>query len=139
MASQVKLTDGRYADLMILADSAGTLAGAPNATAANGIVPVVTAAVASSKVLKATPGNFYGCNAVAGASALYIMLIDATAAPADGAVTPIKCWTVAANASLEIGYATPIVCAVGITLVASTTGPFTKTASATAFLSGEAV
>lgn len=118
---------------------AAAVVAAPVTAAAAAITPVVTSAVASSLVLKASAGNFYGANVTAGASAGYVMLFNAAAAPADGAVTPIKTWALAANATLDVRYNVPIRCGTGITLVFSTTGPFTQTLSATAFISGEAV
>lgn len=111
------------------------------ATASFGIVPTATAAVASSQVLKASAGNLYGLNVVAGASAGFIMLFDATTAPADGAVTPKWVMPLAANAAYAgspSGNDIGMNFAVGIVAVFSTTGPFTKTASATAFISGMA-
>lgn len=111
----------------------------PSSSATVAIVPAATAAVASNLVAKASAGNLYGFNVVNGASAGYVMVFNATAAPADGAVTPLKCYTLAANSSIEILYDPPVRCGTGVTLVFSTTGPFTKTASATAFISAEAV
>ncbi len=113
---------------------------APHSVAAGAITPVVTTAAASSLVLKNSAGNFYGANITTGGTAGYLMLFDATSPPTDGAVTPIKTWAAAANSTVEVGYnPIPVRCATGITLVFSSTGPFTKTASATAFMSGEAV
>lgn len=100
------------------------------------IAPVVTTAVASSLVIKASPGSLYGASLTAGASAGYLLIIDAIAAPADGAVTPKYCQAVAANQTIEMPwYAVPFKFNVGIVAVFSTTGCFTKTASATAFIS----
>ncbi len=111
-----------------------------NPTDASGaaIVQVATPAVASTLVAKATPGNLYGCCAVAGASAGFLMLFDATAAPANGTVTPIKVWPVAANAGLELDFPKPIRGSKGLVLMFSTTGPFSLTGSATAFISASA-
>lgn len=72
-----------------------------------------------------------------GAVAGYLMTFNATSAPIDGAVTPVECVYVPANstASLDFGDTTePYV--TGLTAVFSTTGCFTKTASATAFFKG---
>lgn len=110
---------------------------AGSSAAAQGIATVATATAQSSLVLKASPGNFYGANATSTAAG-YLMLFDATSAPADGTVTPKKVWAVAANGSCSIAFDLPLVMAVGITLVFSSTGPFTKTA-ATCFMSGEAI
>ena len=109
----------------------------PSTVAAAGIVPVATTAVASSLVLKASAGNLYGVNCVAGASAGYLMLFNSTTAPADGAVTPLKVMPIAANAGMAMSFEIPVRFSTGCTAVFSTTGPFTKTASATAFISGE--
>lgn len=114
-------------------------AGGPSSSVSAAIASQSTAVAANKLILKASPGNFYGAQAVTGGTAGYLMLFDAVDAPADGAVTPKKVWNVAANGTIEVGYQAPIRMAVGATLVFSSTGPFTKTASATAFLSGECV
>jgi len=121
-------------------DNAGNLkvAATPTSSSVNAIVPVRTTAVASNIVLKASAGNLYSINIVTGASAGYLMVFDAVAAPADGAVTPVKCLPIAANVGLETNMRSmPEYFATGITAVFSTTGCFTKTASATAFISGD--
>lgn len=74
-----------------------------------------------------------------GASAGYLMVFDAVSAPVDGAVTPRECIPVAANSFVAIDFgdtSEPFVS--GLTAVFSTTGCFTKTASATAFFKGRA-
>jgi hypothetical protein len=106
--------------------------------AAGALTPVKTNAVASSKVIKASPGNFFGSNMSATVSG-WFMLYDLTAAPADGTVTPLKVWPCSAGGAVDVSYPTPIRCATGITIVFSTTGPYTQTLSATAFISGDAV
>ena len=115
-------------------------AGSPISVTGGGtpVAPTVTPAVASSVVLKASPGTLYGLSATLGATAGYVMVFDATSAPADGAVTPKYCWAVPANGSLAMGWPTAAAFATGIVAVFSSTGCFTKTASATAFLTGQA-
>lgn len=110
----------------------------PSAAAATGLTPSTTSAVASAQVIKASAGNLYGFNVVTGASAGYVLVFNATSAPVDGAVTPVKCVPVAANTGYMTSFTIPIAFSTGITLVFSTTGCFNKTASATAFLSGDA-
>lgn len=110
----------------------------PSDLASAAVVNTATAAVAGSLVLKASPGNLYDFNITAGASAGYLMIFNATSAPADGAVTPAFCIPVAANAGLAMTFPFPKRFSVGITLVFSTTGPFTKTISNTAFMAGGA-
>jgi len=112
---------------------------APTGSAGQALATTANAAVGASLVLKASAGNLYGFNIVTGASAGYLMIFDATSAPADGAVTPKRCIAIAANTSIDRTFGKPIRFTSGITLVFSTTGPYTKTASATAFLAGEAV
>lgn len=121
-------------------DVAGTyVVSTPTATAANAITPVVTAAVAGSVVGKASAGNLYGVNVTSGASAGFVMVFNATSAPADGAVTPVKCLPVAANSGFEWNFRDmPVALSTGVTVVFSTTGCFLKTISATAFISVDA-
>ncbi len=112
---------------------------APSAAATNGLAANASAAVASAVVGKASAGNLYGFNVVAGASAGFVLVFNATSAPADGAVTPVKCYPVAASGAIEQNYRSlPVAFTTGITVVFSTTGCFSKTASATAFISVDA-
>lgn len=102
---------------------------------ANGVM-VATTALASSLVVSAGTGNLLYLNVVNGASAGFVMVFNATSAPADGAVTPALCYTMAANSTLQLptnAIAQPFF-ATGIVVVFSTTGCFSKTASATAFI-----
>jgi hypothetical protein len=66
-------------------------------------------------------------------------LFDAAAAPADGAVTPRRVWSIPAGGTLEVGFPTPLRMAVGAVLVFSSTGPFLKTTNSgsNAFMTGE--
>lgn len=100
--------------------------------------PKATPAVASALVLKTSGGDLRGLNVVAGASAGFIMLIDSKTVPAAGAVTPKRCWAIAANADRELQFPFPLQFLNGIVVLFSTTGPFSYTASATAFIAGEA-
>lgn len=113
--------------------------GQPVATASAGVAPVATTVAASSQVIKASAGNLYSLNVTSAASAGYVMVFNATTAPADGTVTPAKCLPLAANTGLDLNFrAAPTFFSTGIAVVFSTTGCFTKTASATAFISGDA-
>ena len=69
----------------------------------------------------------------------WVMLFDSATVPADGPVTPVKWWQVAANSTLAVSWGAdaPLLLLNGCTLVFSTTGPFTKTTSASATFSGE--
>lgn len=99
--------------------------------------PIAGAAVASNSVLSAAPAALVSASVVAGASAGFMLIFDAVAAPADGAVTPKYCYPVAANAAVSTPpWLVPPSFSTGIVVVFSTTGCFTKTASATAFIVG---
>lgn len=106
-----------------------------------GLTPVKSAAAEGSNVL-CTPTSD-GCKLRAltvtnGATAGYVLVFNATSAPADGAVTPVYCWAMpATNSTIGVDFTTPARFTTGITVVYSTTGCFTKTASATAFFSAE--
>lgn len=101
-----------------------------------------TSALASNLVCKASAGTLYEFNVVADstldAAAWYVMIFDATSLPANGAVTPAKCYAVPSGTATwggtfqagGEGFSTGIV--VGV----STTGCFSLTASTHAFISG---
>jgi hypothetical protein len=107
-------------------------------TSANvAIVPVVSSAVESGHVLKASAGNLYRIRVTTGGTAGYVGVSNATTVPADGAVTPQLCQAVAANSTVEIDHSViPDRYSTGISAWFSSTGCFTKTASATAMIEG---
>lgn len=97
----------------------------------------VTSIAAASLIMKAAPGSLYSLMATS-TSAGWIMLFDATSAPTDGTVTPKWVYPlITTNAALNMAWINPLVFTTGIVAVFSTTGPFTKTASASAFISGQ--
>jgi hypothetical protein len=127
-------------DLIILqCDASGNLlvTSSPSPSSNTGLVPVVSTAAEASKVLKASAGNLYAYQVTTGAAAGYVMLFNATSAPVDGAVAPVKCVAVPAGATVGVSNVPPEYFSTGITAVFSTTGCFTKTASATAMFSGD--
>lgn len=70
--------------------------------------------------------------------AWWVMIYDATTAPADGAVTPAKCYAIPSGAtSISGNFTSPVSFTTGIVIGVSTTGCFTKTASTHAFISGD--
>lgn len=117
----------------------GTAAIAIAPSTAGGITPVVSAAAEGSHVLKASAGNFYSMTTTTGGTAGFVMTFNLTAPPADGAVTPVECVSVAANSTVAINYnpGPPTAYATGITAVFSSTGCFTKTISNTAFFNAK--
>lgn len=106
----------------------------PNTLTTSAPVSMQTTVAAGSLIAKATAGNCYGFNVVSGASAGYFMLFNSATVPADGTVTPFRTYVMAANASLGVHWDVPRRFSAGIVGVFSTTGPFTKTLSATAFI-----
>lgn len=111
----------------------------PSAASTSGIAPVVTSAAAGTLVLKASAGNLYGLTVTTSSAAGYVMVFNATSAPVDGAVTPVHCVYIgSAPATVGISWR-PLgsYYSTGISVAFSTTGCFTKTASATAFIAGD--
>jgi hypothetical protein len=111
-----------------------------SASASSGIPPTASSALESSHVLKASAGNLSSLSVTIGTTSGYLMVFDAASAPADGAVTPKYAWPVTSNgtnSALGISWTVPAQFLTGVTVVFSSTGPLTKTASATAFFSGQ--
>jgi hypothetical protein len=100
---------------------------------------IASSAAESSHVLKSSAGNLYSIITTIGTTTGYVMLFNATSAPADGAVTPLACWAApTASATVGTSYSsTPLPFSTGMTVVFSSTGCFTKTASATAYFSAQ--
>jgi hypothetical protein len=101
------------------------------------IAPVVSTALESGHVLKASAGSLFSLQFSTTSTIGWMLLFDSATVPADGAVTPKKAWAVDQSSSSTYQWDTPLSFANGISIAFSTTGPFTKTASATAFFSGE--
>lgn len=113
---------------------------APTSASGAGIVPVASASAESSHVLKASAGNVYTVSATnLTATAGFLVLINATSAPADGAITPPACAPLPANGSASISYGVvPGYFGTGIVAVVTSAATcFTKTTGTlTALLSG---
>lgn len=121
----------------------GYVNNAPSAAAAAGLTPTTSAALTANSIIKASAGNLYSfevsADSTLSAAAWWIMVYNAASAPADGAVTPLKCYALPSGAvSYAAAFPTPIAFSTGITIGVSTTGCFTKTASTHAFISGDA-
>lgn len=115
----------------------------PSSASAAGLSPSSTSALAASQTIKGSAGNLYAfevsADSTLSSAPWWVMIFNATSLPADGAVTPAKCYAVAAGVpSVSYGWNTPVQFSNGIVIGASTTGCFTKTASAHAFISGDA-
>lgn len=116
---------------------------APTASSNAGISPIVSAAGEASHVLKAGAGNLYSVYATnLTNTAGFLVVVNATSAPADGAITPLDCVPLAGSGNAAISYnpGPPKVYSTGITaVVTSATTCFTKTTGViTAFISGSA-
>lgn len=116
---------------------------APNGSCVPALFPSVSAALAANQVVSATPANLYSfevsADATLSGAAWWILIYDAVAAPADGAVTPVKCYALALGATnFKETFLYPIQFVTGIVIGVSTTGCFNKTASVHAFISGDA-
>lgn len=102
---------------------------------------IQSAAVESNHVLKSSAGGLIGITVTIGATSGWLMMFDATTAPADGAVTPKYCRYIKSDgtggASSIFWNPSPLTFSTGIVSVFSSTGCFTKTASATAYFSGQ--
>lgn len=110
----------------------GTVTAAP--------VPVTSsasAAVETSHVISAVPATMHGILITTGATAGFLLLLNTTTDPGNGAVLPKKCVQVAANqtTALSPDTNTDWLFSVGIVAVFSTTGCYTETQSATAYFS----
>ncbi len=92
-----------------------------------GVAPIASSAAESCHVLKGSAGNLYSVSGYVGAAA-WLMVFNATAAPSNGAVTPVAWAYASAAGSWSINYgAIPLSLSTGITVCASSTGPLTLT------------
>lgn len=111
---------------------------APTSGAAAGIAAVVSSTLETGHVLKNAAGNLYGVEVVTTSVAGYLLVFNATAVPAAGAVTPVAACYAGAFGTCALNFMPPLVMSTGISVAFSaSTTPFTKTDSATAFLSGQ--
>lgn len=115
----------------------------PSSAAGAALTPITSAALAANTVIKASAGNLYSfevsADSTLSGAAWWIMIYNATSAPGDGGVTPLKCYALPSGAiSYAAAFPVPVAFSTGITIGVSTTGCFTKTASTHAFISGDA-
>lgn len=111
----------------------------PTADTTLGITSTETGSALACLVVKAGAGNLYSLSGNVNVADTWIMVFNATAAPGDGAVTPKFAYKFPAGPwSVDFG-SLPRAFSTGITVCASSTGPFTKTAYATNnFIAGSA-
>jgi|GEM_PF-2063984 hypothetical protein len=106
------------------------------------IYPISSTSAESGRILSSVGASIASLSVVIGASSGYVMLFDAISIPADGAVTPKWCQYVVSdgtsgNLVQQWAPGPPLQFANGIVVVFSTSGPFTKMASATAAFSAQ--
>lgn len=112
------------------------------ATASSGLSTIATAALASNLVVNAASTKLHSfivsADSTLWTGTWYVMIFNATSAPADGAVTPAKCYTLPiGTTSLGAAWPNPVRFSTGVTIVVSTAGCFSKTATVHAFISGD--
>ena len=115
--------------------STNAVVSVPTSAAGGGVAPVASSSIEACHVLKAAPGNLYSLTTTIGATSGWVLVFNATSAPSDGTVTPTWWFPIITNATFggyAMSWSKPLYHSAGITACFSTTGPFTKTASATA-------
>jgi len=117
----------------------GYVVSVSDGSSVSGVAPSASTAAEGARILKASAGNLFGLNVVSGATAGVVQVFNSATIPADGAVTPAKCYFLAANSSLDLNLrAAPLYLSAGVSVAFSSgTSCFTKAASATAFISGD--
>lgn len=113
----------------------------PTTEAAAGIAPSTAVTVAEScRVLQASAANVFRVTVAIAATSGYVMISNTTTAPGDGAVTlawpAIRIVSDGTSGWADISFNPPLRLSTGATVCFSSTGPFTKTASATAAIGG---
>ena len=106
-----------------------------------GISPIVSTSAEATHVLKAKPGNLYSVYATnISGTAGWLVVLNATTAPADGAILPLDCVYLPASQTgwLNFNPGPPKPYSVGITVVLTSANTcFTKTTGTiTGFISG---
>jgi hypothetical protein len=101
--------------------------------------PCNSTAIEGSRICKVAGGVLDQAVATTGASAGFFMIFDSATVPADGIVTPVRCYAMAASSTTGVGPGLNIPFNKGIVFVFSTGANCgTKTVSATAWFGGQA-
>lgn len=125
--------------------TAVTQATASNLNATVVVTPATTvssAALAANQIIVASAGKLVSFEVAADSTlsgaAWWIMIYNATSAPADGAVTPAKCYALPSGTTGFNGaFNAPVTFGTGIVIGVSSSGCFAKTASTHAFISAD--
>lgn len=116
----------------------GTFSNSYAALLGNAVPSQQTSTVDGSLILKTSAGYLQGFSVTSGAAAGYVLIFDSATVPSNGTVTPKFCYNLPATSTTGatwVPYSMPFTN--GLVIVFSTTGCFTKTISATAFISGQ--
>jgi hypothetical protein len=89
-------------------------------------LPIASTTTEACHVFKVGQGGFISGSGVIGAGG-WIMVFDSATAPSNGAVTPIAWAYASVMGSWSISYNSPAGFVNGLTICASSTGPFTLT------------
>lgn len=115
--------------------------GGPSSDAAAGIAPVTTTTDAASSLVACSAAcNLYGYVGKA-TTAGYFLVTNTTSAPSDGTLSAgslLNCVAYPGSGTVSVAAGTPIRASTGATIIFSTTGCWTKTASASATISVQA-
>lgn len=101
------------------------------------LASVSSAALEVGHILNAAACSLFGFQVNTTTVSGWVMLFDAATVPADGTVAPKKWWQLGPNQTLGVEFLPALAMTTGAVVAFSTTGPFTKTGSATATFSGE--
>jgi hypothetical protein len=111
-----------------------------------GAVPKATSVLATNLVLKSkcNPQNCIlasfevSADTTLSGGAWWVLIYDAATAPADGTVTPLKCYAqTTGTTSVSAAFTIPPLFVNGVVIAVSTTGCFTQTSSTHAFIAGD--
>lgn len=116
--------------------NSGSVTAATTTPSATVGVSTQSCTIACASTIVSGAHSLYGISGSATVTGT-ILVYDATSCPANGTVTPKKAFAyTVANAPIGISWGSlPMIDSTGIAVCFSTTGPFTATASTTAFLS----
>lgn len=125
----------------LIASGNGVVA-TPSAEATAATSTAATTVLASNLIVKASAGNLYSFNVsvdtTLSAAPWWLIFFNSTTLPANGTITPAKCYAFPAGTTMySAAFSIPVPFTTGITIGVSTTGCFTQTASVHAFISGD--
>ena len=101
------------------------------------VTPISSTVLETGHSLKASAGTFFGAVVTTTTVAGWVLVFNSATVPADGTVAPVYAMQIPAGVTQGIAqFLVGATFSTGISIAFSTTGPFTKTSSATAFFTG---